>query len=518
MLVVDDNSADREAMKETLESFGYLVHTAGSSPEAVSIVEQFQEKDPFHLVLMDWDMPEIDGLEAVRLIKSNPEISHPPAIIIVTAYGAGELIQRSNKTGAYGFLIKPVTPSVLLNSILNAMKDSTLFGLEQPHAKPLKIEGLDGIQGAHILVVEDNEINQQIAAELLKQEGLIVTMANHGKEALEIINALKPDEKIDAILMDVQMHEMDGHTATRKIRKLAPPIGLTPIIAMTAHVMQAERDKCQASGMDDFITKPIDQKTLFRTLLKWIPPIEKTPLTPFPKKEISAPAPFALSASLQHIDLNFGLLSVGGNGGLYAKLLKDFVADHGEDFAGIEKAVADGDFIAAANMVHGVKGASGGLGAHSLFESSQLLEDKLRNNDEQDMELVLAGFYKDFMDVMKELQGVDEIASQRRNKGKCDLVSDFQKIMTILDRLEDLARQMDPDAEDKAEEAGAILDCMGSPFKEMGKRLIVQASNLDFSDALNTVIHIRTALLNRKSVSRALDAPAEAEVENVNNG
>ncbi|SHK74049.1 PAS domain S-box-containing protein [Desulfatibacillum alkenivorans DSM 16219] len=518
VLVVDDNRAAREVMKENLEGFGCTVRTAAAGGEAVSKVEKADAMEPFHLVLMDWNMPGMNGLEAARLIKASTQIAHTPAVMIVTAYGNEELIQQSNQAGNDGFLIKPVTPSVLYNSILTVMQGAHSPGPETQEREALKIYGLDGIRGAHILVVEDNEINQQIVVELLELEGFSVSLAEHGKAAFDIIHALEPKEKIDAILMDVQMSEMDGYTATQEIRKLPAPLCLIPIIAMTAHAMPSERDKCLASGMDDFISKPIDQKGMFQTLVKWIPPggRAKHAAQPGPKESVSPP--FALPASLKHIDSDLGLAQLRGNGNLYAKLLREFLADHGKDLSYVLEAAAAKEYMKAANIVHGLKSIAGGLGAQALFASSESLERKLREDDGQGLDQAMAHFSDAFENVMGELQGLGAALAYELKKVDCDPVSDSQKIITVLNKIEDLAKQMDPDVEDEAEEAGALLNCMGSPFKEMGEQLIAHASNLDFKDALDTLGDVRDAVLKTKSGKRADLAGIQADGEIGDNG
>jgi CheY-like chemotaxis protein len=215
VLVVDDNATSRKILKDMLESFTFEVTVAASGPEGITEIENAPEDQPFELVVMDWKMPEMDGIEASRRIKSHPELSKIPAIILVTAYGREEVMQQAEQVGLDGFLLKPVSPSVLFDACMQAFGEalpekSRVSSREQKEAEVLK-----HIQGAHVLLVEDNEINQQVAREILEGAGLNVSLANNGQEAIDAIQK----NEYDAVLMDVQMPVMDGYTATRKIRE-----------------------------------------------------------------------------------------------------------------------------------------------------------------------------------------------------------------------------------------------------------------------------------------------------------
>ena len=298
VLVVDDNATSRDIFQEMLESFNFEVTLAASGAEGLAEFESAGPDHPFELVLMDWKLPEMDGFEVSRRIKKHPGIHRTPAIIMVTAYGREEMMQKSEAEGLDGFLIKPVNPSMLFDMIMQTFgKDKD----QQPtvsYRKDQETEALKAIDGAHILLVEDNEINQQVAREILAGAGFKVSIANNGLEAVNLVK----ESVYDAVLMDVQMPVMDGYEATRKIRELqltahssklkaddeGIPLGsggqqpatsdqrLLPIIAMTAHAMTGDHEKSLEAGMVDHVTKPIDPEHLFATLLKWIQPRKMT--------------------------------------------------------------------------------------------------------------------------------------------------------------------------------------------------------------------------------------------------
>jgi two-component system sensor histidine kinase/response regulator len=214
VLVVDDSATSRNILQDMLESFTFKVTLAASAEEGLEKIKQADTNQPYELVLMDWKMPGMDGLEAFEHIKSHQTLGKIPAVILVTAYGREEIMHQAEQIGLDGFLIKPVGPSVLFTTIMHA------FGEGIPETSRIskrneEIENLKDIQGAQILLVEDNEINQQVAKEILEEAGFVVTVANDGREAVDIVKSLA----FEVVLMDIQMPVMDGYTATRKIRE-----------------------------------------------------------------------------------------------------------------------------------------------------------------------------------------------------------------------------------------------------------------------------------------------------------
>ena len=267
VLVVDDNASSREILQSLLETMTFQVTVAASAEEGIAELEKEAKSRPYRLVVMDWKMPGMDGIKASALIKKHPSLPQKPKIIIATAYGREEVMQRSEKVGVDGFLLKPVGQSVLFDAIMVA------FGKEAPEGEAVaRVSGSDEeelrkIRGAMVLLAEDNEINQQVAEEILQQAGLVVRIANNGKEAVEMVKA----GNFDVVLMDIQMPVMGGFEATQEIRRDERFKDL-PIIAMTAHAMAGDREKSIEAGMNDHVTKPIDPDQLISALVKWIKP------------------------------------------------------------------------------------------------------------------------------------------------------------------------------------------------------------------------------------------------------
>ncbi|MBF0121392.1 MAG: response regulator [Desulfobacterales bacterium] len=245
VLVVDDNPSAREILSDALESFSFEVSQAASGNEALSEIESTMEKRPYQLIIMDWKMPGMDGIETATKIKSNSRLSKIPSILMVTAYGKDDIRGQAESSGIDAFLVKPVSRSLLLETIMNVLGNKVCDKKNLLIKEPQILSELNNIQSAHILLVEDNEINQQVAKELLENAGMVVKVAENGKVGLAAIQT----SFFDLVFMDMQMPVMDGYTATREIRNYESRIrnegknskSVIPIIAMTAHAMVGER-------------------------------------------------------------------------------------------------------------------------------------------------------------------------------------------------------------------------------------------------------------------------------------
>ncbi|HED18234.1 MAG TPA: response regulator, partial [Gammaproteobacteria bacterium] len=250
VLVVDDNPTARVILRRYLETFDFSVEETGTGTEAIRMLESADP--PFDLVLSDWKMPEMDGIEVARQIGSNDKIGKTPAVLMVTAFDREALLRNKGDAPIKGVLVKPVSPSTLLDGILEAFGKGAA---RRHHGGAAQLPA--HVVGARILLVEDNEINQQVAQEILEGAGAHITIANNGKEGVDTLLA-QPDY-FDVVLMDIQMPVMDGHQATREIRE-DPRFKKLPVLAMTANAMVSDQEEARASGMDDHIAKPIDVK------------------------------------------------------------------------------------------------------------------------------------------------------------------------------------------------------------------------------------------------------------------
>ena len=372
-LVVDDNALAREILADMLKRFLTRVDCVSSGAEAIQALASTELQDPYQLVLMDCQMPGLDGLETSRLINQRDRLHHKPKIVMITALGREEIRRQAEEIGIEGFLQKPVTPSVLLDTLMHlfGVAEDTLGTLTRTDLQP------HDLTGVRILLVEDNEVNQQVATELLQSAGALVTLANHGREAVNILIHGDQPPPFDVVFMDLQMPEMDGLTATKLLRA-EPRLRKLPIIAMTAHAMAEEVRRCLEAGMNDHVAKPIDPDTFFATLTRWIAPrqqhVSDQKLTPAgTREEITLPA-------IEGLDMSAGLRRVAGNLGLYRELLNQFATKHASAAMQIAAAIEQGDRDLAERLAHSLKGLAGNIGAQAIFQSAGTVENAIRQS------------------------------------------------------------------------------------------------------------------------------------------
>jgi two-component system sensor histidine kinase/response regulator len=368
-LVVDDNAAAREVLQEPLSTLIGQVDLVASGKEALAAIKQHDAAEPYDIVFMDWRMPGMDGLQTSRHIKSDETLSHPPAIVLVTAFGREEVREEAERLQLDGFLVKPVTKSMIVDTLVN------VFASDGDGGGAAAAEQEARLQGAQILLAEDNDINQQIAVELLEGAGATMKVANNGLEAVEILSNGPQPPPFDLVLMDLQMPEMDGYQATAKLRA-DPRFNALPIIAMTAHATIEERERCLAAGMNDHISKPIDPAVLFETVGRFYKP---HPLTTSSSSSSSKPpaSPDELPA-IAGLDTTDGLARVAGNRKLYLKLLRQFSEQQGPTVAQITAALTNGDVALAERLAHTLKGVAGNIGAKAVQAAAGALEKLIR--------------------------------------------------------------------------------------------------------------------------------------------
>lgn len=378
VLLVDDNEASSEILCTYLSALTFNVHAAKDGLEALQRLRDNPNR--FDLVITDWLMPGMNGLDLAKAIST--ELPAPPKVILISAHSREDMMTKPGAEYLSGFLPKPITPSDLLDMIMIA------YGKEsQPHRRIRKsfkevIDGLVDIQGARILLVEDNEINQQVAQELLERGRFFVEVANNGEEAIRMVNT----QSYDCVLMDVQMPIMDGYEATQRIRQDARFANL-PILAMTANAMVSDREAALEAGMNDHIPKPIDPAKLFDTLKIWIPPGQR--ILPseqaLPGEDHSE---FGLPR-IEGLDMQKGLAGVGGKSEAYFKILQKVVTNHDQSIKEIRKDLSCRDFASAVRRAHTLKGITATIGALHLSELARELENNLQNSPEENQDALL---------------------------------------------------------------------------------------------------------------------------------
>jgi len=385
VLVVDDNPVAREILQEPLSTLTARVDTVATGKEAIATVQQNDATVPYDIVFMDWRMPGMDGLQTSRHIKSDETLKHPPAIVLVTAFGREEVREEAERLQLEGFLVKPVTKSMIVDTLVNVFA-------HEGEAATVTANGEQAmrLRGARILLTEDNDINQQIAIELLEGTGATVTVANNGREALDLLSNGPQPPPFDVVLMDLQMPEMDGYQATAKLRSDARFAAL-PIIAMTAHATIEEKQRCLAAGMNDHISKPIDPSALFETVARYyrsapgtsasVPPNAKTsdPVVKTAGTPVESRADNMEIPTVEGLNSAEGLLRVAGNRKLYLKLLRQFSVQQSDAPVQITELLKAGDRHAAERTAHTVKGVAANLGVKTLQLAAGELEKAIHD-------------------------------------------------------------------------------------------------------------------------------------------
>lgn len=372
VLIVDDNDNAREVLHTMLEANGFAVEAVSSGKRALSLLsEASRDERSFDLVLMDWRMPEMDGIETSRRIRNDPTLSRLPAILMVTAFGREEVMLVANDIGLDGFLIKPVNESILVDTIaeLFIQPSDDLIHVSQTRGLQLSVPA--DLAGRRILLVEDNPFNRDLAIELLIDLGMVVVIAENGRIGVDRIYT----ETFDLVLMDIQMPEMDGLTATRMIRTEERFDDL-PILAMTAHAMSGDREKSLAAGMNDHITKPIDPEKLAQTLTYWLgkKSREQRPEQVGLPTSVESLSAEGIPDELPPFDIRVALIRTNGKRTLLRRLIFSFRERY--EYAAIElrDLILQARHDDAERLAHTIKGIAATLGAEELRIAAEAIE------------------------------------------------------------------------------------------------------------------------------------------------
>ncbi len=432
VLVVDDKQTARDLLKEMMEAFHFRVVTASSGVEAIEKLKEAPNNDPFSLVLMDWRMPGMDGIETTCKIKNELKYSQLPMIIMVTAYGRDEIMHRSEQAGINAFLHKPVSESLLFNTVMDVLGMNHYVLTVENSRETIPSAEIFRLSGAHILLAEDSFLNQQVAVELMEDAGIKVDIANNGAEAVEKILLNNPCP-YDAVLMDIQMPVMDGFEATSLIRAHDWLQDL-PVIALTAHAVQGDREKCLSVGMNDYITKPIGIENFFTTLLRWVK-LESPAASCVSKDSKGDAEADIITHSMENIDVKKAVAMLGGNSSLYIKLLNRFINDNHKAVDRIQEALNKGEKRLAERLAHTLKGEAGSIGAFTLAADIQQME-KAIHTKEVSIEMI-KGLKKSLSKVIEELQVITgESIESNVNKKKPVYKLNKSEITSLMEQLE----------------------------------------------------------------------------------
>ncbi|MGA9475696.1 MAG: response regulator [Terriglobales bacterium] len=482
VLIIDDNPQARAVLSSMLVSLTFEADEAPSGLEGVEMVRLAAETNkPYEIVFVDWQMPGLDGFETGKQIRTLPNLHVRPHLVMVTAYGREEVLKQADENSFATVLIKPVTASMLFDSAVEVLGASSSKNNEAAAAPALE---LGQIRGARVLLVEDNELNREVALGLLEDAQLAIDTAENGQIAVRMVI----EHNYDLVLMDMQMPVMDGLAATRAIR-LKPEFQSLPIVAMTANVMDSDRDKCTEAGMNGHLAKPIDPHALFAALLRWIKP----------RGELGADAPRDIIVAADHlpepagvaevtplqiagVDTQSALRRTGGNPKRYEMLLRKFAES--ANVEEIRAAHASGDTATGARAAHSLKGAAANLGATAVANAAGEVETAIKGGQSVQPGLdVLAARLRAVAEAIRSAlpneQASDSAVAARADPAS--IVTPLRKLTTLL-------------SNDDGEAADFILDAQPALAKVLtGSEITtLQAfvGNYDFNGALKCVSEI----------------------------
>jgi PAS domain S-box-containing protein len=359
VLFVEDDDSARNIMLSMLKPFGVEFESASDGMKGLAAIEQADKNGlPFSCVALDHNVAGMSGLDIARQIKSELPLRQPPKIIYLSGHKRSEIVNLSGAGKLLDVVIdKPFTPSDLLDAIITITSEQCTWPTpSRPNAKHADLSGL------RVLLVEDNKFNQQLATTLLVRAGIEVGIAEDGIDALQALQR----ERFDAVLMDMQMPNMDGLEATRQIRK-DPGLATLPIIAMTANAMAGDRDSCLAAGMNDYISKPLHYQAMYATIARW---------THREEHPFAQPAAAVQSDAASVLDVDNAMARIGGED-IYLSVLPLFIPNQGQKVKLIEEALSVNDRATAERLAHSLKGVAASVGAFSLAESARQLEEAI---------------------------------------------------------------------------------------------------------------------------------------------
>ena len=372
-LVVDDNPTTREVFGSMLESLRFDVALAETAESALARLAQ--DAQGFDLLVIDWKLPGMDGIEAVRqLHRDGIDV---PGIVMVTAYGGESLMREAEDAGVDVFLHKPVSPSALFDGAMEALgreRGSRMATAGSAPTQRLRFE-----PGSEVLLVEDNEINRMVAQELLAGMGVDAVCAESGLDALRILG----QRRFRAVLMDIQMPGLDGVETTRRLKR-DPALRDMPVIALTAHAMVGDRQRFLDIGMDDYLSKPVEESELMRVLARWLPHHAEADSAAADVESGERQDPMV---ELPGVDVATALARMNGKTALLWQLLDGFRRRHAQAATRLREMIANGQAQAALDLAHTLKGAAATLAAQRIADAALRVESALRRQENADAEL-----------------------------------------------------------------------------------------------------------------------------------
>ena len=486
VLAVDNNETCRHILEYYLESFTFKVTVATNGLEALQAIEQADRDGmPYQLVLLNWKMPKMDGIEAARKIHATPGLSMVPKILLFSSFSQNEILKQVEDDHVFdGMLTKPFRQSELLDAIMEIFGHAEAKGKKGAVSALFRPDLIEKISGAYLLLVEDNEINQQVARELLEKAGVTVAIAENGKEAV----ARLWEEKFDGVLMDMQMPVMDGITATCEIRR-NPRFANLPIIAMTANVLASDREQCLAAGMNDHITKPLDPNQMVATLGKWITPAQPKAL-PAAREQDAAQSPETLP-DLPGVRVGEGVRRMSGNIAGYCSILEKFRNGQQNTLAEIRLSVVANDWEKAERMAHTLKGLLGTLGADQLKDKIAELETAIRGKMNARIESLLPVVDAELTPLFAAIDRAIQLRAAERNAD--DDVADatipinMEELASLIRQVKLQLEQFDSSVEDTVARIRQIV-CGDAAMKQALASIERHVSGYNYEKGLSELI------------------------------
>jgi two-component system sensor histidine kinase/response regulator len=466
VVVADDNDTARDILAGLLRHQGFEVTTTDSGEQALLLVREADQLQPFQLLCIDWNMPGLDGLATIAKLQQLPLLS-PPHVMLVTAYGTDEARQAAAHLSIDSYLAKPFSRDSLLQAVLHAFGHSSQISNKATGVTAKVQAAIRQLQGARILLAEDNALNQELAMELLTSNGLVVTLAENGQQALDLLQ----QQHFDAVLMDCQMPVMDGYAATAVIRQLGQ-FSQLPIIAMTANVMTADIEKSLDAGMNAHIAKPINVNEMFLVMAKWIKVADPQPEV----MPTSEDADQLQLPELAGIDTEAGLAVSQHKQALYLKLLKRF-ADSNQDFSQqFQQALQDTDPEAASRCAHSLRGSAGNIGAKAVQFAAQALEMACREHAD-----IAAPLLRLEQELAVVLTALKQLNTDLNQNVTAEQAADPAEVQNLVLQLTALIADNDTEAVDKAEQLQQLLS--STEYKTAVAALLKHINNYDFDEA-----------------------------------
>ena len=501
VLVVDDNASAREILHATLAQFGIQADVVDSGPACLQRLQQANAAGtPYHLVLLDWLMPGMDGIEVARHIQAAHGSADLPGILMVTAGSYEKLSPQAEQVGLQHILTKPVSPTALHAAMCQALLSpaasptSPTSPASPTPAAPASRFDFSAIAGARVLLVDDVELNRTVALAFLEETGVQVETAIDGHDAVTKIQAAPPNH-YDLVLMDIQMPKMDGLTATRTIRQEAR-FNHLPIIAMTAHAMEGDRQRSLDAGMQDHLTKPIHLEALYAALLRWIAP--RTDASTGTPAHSSVPSAATTIPVLPGIDTAAGLAHCLGRPDLYLRILDNFVREFADSAPRIQAALTSGpphDWPTARRIAHSLKSAAATLGAATLADAARVLENAYAAQQAATPEAWEA-MHAELTRVLALLSALRP-PSPPASAAQTPVAAAADALIALLDHLAECLRNDDASALRLVGQLPPLLPHNHHAALEELELIREKIEDVEYEEALNLLLSLRKQLLNK---------------------